>query len=294
MSNREDISKKEIKEEIPFQSSNIETIDYAIYDWLNNDMSLFVTTNKGWEKVDIIWVSAERAYQSKKKRERRDLSGTINYPLIMIGRKSVVKDPAIKGTAYGNVPHEKDAKGGAAAITIAKRINQIKTSEFANAETKKRKKQINFPRRNEKIVYETISIPMPVYVNVVYEILLRTQYQQQMNELVQPFVTRPGGINYQIIKRDGHRYEAFIEQDFVQDDNASNLAEEERKYETRISVRVLAYLIGEGENQKQPIIVKRENAVEFNFPRERIIIGDSPEHTEKQNYVGSMNIKGIK
>lgn len=280
-------SKKDNKtKEIPFKPSTIETVDFAMYDWLDKSMDLSTETNKGWQKADVIWVSGERAWQSKKKRERRDKSGTVNYPLIKVERKSVVKDPTRKGTAYGNVPHESDAKGGAAAITIARRINQDKTSNFANADSKRRRGQINFPRRNKKVVYETISIPMPVYIEVTYGITLRTQYQQQMNDLLQPFINRPGGINYQIIKRDGHRFEAFIDQDFTLNDNDNALGDEERKYETEISVRVLAYLVGEGKNDKQPKIVVRENAVEVKIPRERIVYGDEPEHTEKQGYVG--------
>jgi hypothetical protein len=38
-----------------------------------------------------------------------------------------------------------------------------------------------------------------------------------MNELLQPFITFNGGINYFLISRDGHRYEAFVEQDFAND-----------------------------------------------------------------------------
>ena len=49
--------------EIPFQPSTIETIDYAMYDWLNESMDLHTTTNKGWKKVPIIWTSAERSFQ---------------------------------------------------------------------------------------------------------------------------------------------------------------------------------------------------------------------------------------
>ena len=41
---------------------------------------------------------------------------------------------------------------------------------------------------NNKIVYESISIPMPVYVDVTYNLILRSEYQQQMNEMLTPFI----------------------------------------------------------------------------------------------------------
>jgi len=61
---------------------------------------------------------------------------------------------------------------------------------------------------------------------------------------------------------------------------------EERKFETTIEIKVLGYLVGEGKNQERPKIVIRENAVEVRIPRERIIVGDIPEHADEQGYVG--------
>ena len=281
----------EIKETIPFQPSTIETIDYAVYDWVNG-LNLHTTTNKGWEPVSIYWYTEERTQESKSQMMRRERkTGTVILPVMVVERTGVVKDPTRKGTAWANVPHETDAKGGAAAITIARRINQDKTSNFANAEAKRKKGQINFPRRKEKVVYETISIPMPVYIEATYEIKIRTQYQQQMNDLVQPFMTKTGGINYTLLKREGHRYEGFIQSDFSQNNTAGEPGDDEQKYETTITLKVLGYLIGAGKNQEQPKIVIRENAVEFKMPKERIVMGDEPEHTDKQGYVGKQGIK---
>ena len=51
----------------------------------------------------------------------------------------------------------------------------------------------------------------------------------------------------------------------------------QRNYETTISVEVMGYLIGEGENQEKPKIIRRQNAVEFKFGRERAVLGDIPD-----------------
>ena len=48
----------------------------------------------------------------------------------------------------------------------------------------------------------------------------------------------------------------------------------ERKYETSIDLNVFGYLIGDEKNQKQPRVVRRENAVQIRFARERIVIQD--------------------
>ena len=89
-----------------------------------------------------------------------------------------------------------------------------------------------------------------------------------MNSLVAPFIARTGQINAFTLKRNGHLYEAFINQDFTQTNNVDDLQEEMRMYTTEIGVRVLGYLIGEGENDDRPIVRGEENTVEVTFPRE--------------------------
>jgi hypothetical protein len=265
---------------IPLVPSTLEDIDGSFFNWIEEKLDIYASTNKGWEKVPIIWVSAERSFQIKNKKEIRDKSGTLILPLITVERSSMVKDPSRKGSYWANVPPVDDYKGG--SITITKRINQNKTLNFANADSYRKKKQINFPRKNDKVVYQTISIPMPVYVDITYLLTLRTEYQQQMNDITSPFITRTGGINHFILERNGHQYEGFIQADFSPTNNVSNMTQEERKYETKITVKVLGYLIGEDKNQETPKIVIRENAVEVKIPREKVIFGDIQEHLDKQ------------
>jgi len=264
----------------------------ALYDHLKEKMNISILTNKGFKEVPIMWVSAERAFLTKNDQDTRDKKGAMNLPLISIERVSIEKDLNKKGIVYGNALPVDDFKG--VSITIARRIKQDKTSEFAAVDAKRAVGQYNFPRKNKKVVYETISIPIPVYVEVLYKIHLKTQYQQQMNDMMQPFITFTGGINYFRINREGHYYEAFINSDYANNSNVSNMDEQERKFESEVSIRVLGYLIGKGPNQEQPKIVIRENAVDIKIARERIVVGDIPEHTDKQSYVGTTGLEGIK
>jgi len=257
---------------ITFEPSTIETVDLAMFEWLNGEMNLHTTSNRGYSKVPVIWVSAERAFQSKRSKEMRDKEGALILPLISVERSGFEKDPSNKGVAWANVPPVNDAKGGSFMIT--RQIKQDKTANFANADSKKKTGQINFPRKNKKIVYETISIPFPVSINANYSIKIRTEYQQQMNDLLQPFMTRTGNIDYFKISKDGHTYEAFIDGSFSSNSNVEDMGEEERMYEAEIDIRVLAYLVGEGSNQEKPFVVRRENAVEVKIPRERTMLNE--------------------
>tara|TARA_R110002126_G_scaffold212674_2_gene359252 strand:- start:272 stop:631 length:360 start_codon:yes stop_codon:yes gene_type:complete len=115
---------------------------------------------------------------------------------------------------------------------------------------------------------------MPTYIAVTYSIGIRAEYQQQINEILTPFVTKTGQINNFFITSEGHRFEGFIQSDFSQMNNSSNMGGSERSYETTISVRILGYLLGEGSNSDRPKIAVRENAVTLVQARERTSLGE--------------------
>tara|TARA_R110000851_G_scaffold13335_2_gene45599 strand:- start:12940 stop:13863 length:924 start_codon:yes stop_codon:yes gene_type:complete len=266
-------------EDLHFSPSTFETIDYAMFDYMNDTLSLRSRTNKGWEKTPVVWVASERSFQMKNSKEYRDDEGLIILPVITIERSAIVKDLNTRGAFYGNqFPiQSQPEKGG--SIVIARRIKQDKTSNFANANANRKyndKVGPQFVRKaTKKVVYEYISIPPIVYVEVTYSITLRTEYQQQMNDLVQPFITRPGTINSFMITRDGHRYETFVQGNYALSNNVSDMTTEERKFETKVDLKVLGYLIGEGDNQDTPKFSVRENAVEVRIPREHVVWDDS-------------------
>ena len=277
-----------IKEEIEVAPSTVEDMDRAAFEWLNNSLNIHTTTNKGWKKIPVLWVAGERVHQSKKDSRLRDSGGALILPLITIERTGVTKDPTRKGTAWAPVPNQNDEKGG--AITIARRVQQKATSKFANADMLRRRGQLNFrTRKPDKVVYETVTIPMPVYIDVTYKITLRTEYQQQMNDAMQPFITKRGGRNYLILSLNGHRYEAWIGQDFSGENTVADMGEGERNYQTSIELKVLGALIGDGPNQETPKVVIRESAVEVKVMRERVMLGDEAEHTEDKQYKGSQS-----
>ena len=274
-------------EEVKLQPSGLETIDRAMWNLVNVDLDLYLDSNEGFKKVPVLWTTAERAFQVKDNKDLRDKSGALVLPLITIARTGINKEPDRRGLPYANLYPVPDSKDG--TITIARHINQEKTARYQNAQAGKtygpkglvRGRRYNVNKRDQssqRIVYNTITIPLPTWVTVTYEIALRTEYQKQMNELIRPFFTIAG--NSRMPKRInalGHFYEVFIDGSFADNSNQTNLGMEQRNYETMVTVEVLGYLIGKGENHETPSIVTRENAVEFRIGRERSILGDIPD-----------------
>jgi hypothetical protein len=271
-------------QEIQFMPSTIETIDRALFNYIDDELNIFCTTNKGFNKIPFIWVGAERAYQIKHDKDLRDANGWLIYPIMTLERISVEKDVTKRGALYASVPNRQDNKGG--TMTVARVIKQDKTANFANADSKRLllnasligTGQNNFPRKNSKVVYETITMPIPIYLEIGYTLTIKSEYQQQINEAITPFMTTPGGPNHFNIYKDGHSFEVFIDPNYELNNNAAALMEDPRGYQTQISFRVRGYIIGGDKNEDRPKIVRRENAVEVKLPREHVIFGDIPEH----------------
>ena len=60
-------------------------------------------------------------------------------------------------------------------------------------------------------------------------------------------------------------------------------AEEERMFETKVSIKVLGYLVGEGLNMNRPSLSRKENRAKIRFSRERTIVGDKVPWKDKYN-----------
>jgi len=268
--------------EIGMLGSRIEDIDYAITSWLKEDLDLSTITNEGNKRVPVLWQTPERAFQIKNNKDIRtpdEVGGdAIILPVITIERTGITKDPTRKGGYQAQI-FSNQRNGRVGRMTIAKRIKQDKTRNFAvvgNTRTNTSgDRQKYFPRVNKKVIIETLSIPIPIYVNLDYKIIVKTEYQQQMNDLTQPFMTRTGQINSFIMRRNGHLYEAFIDQGFTQSNNVATLGEEERQFTSEVNIKVLGYLIGEGNSDDRPIVTKEENIVEITYPRETVVTAGS-------------------
>ena len=266
--------------EIGMLESNIENIDYSITSWLKTDLNLFATTNEGRKQVDILWQTPERAFQIKSNHDLRhpvdDGAGVITLPVVTVERTGITKDPSRKGGYQAHIYSDK-RNGRSGRIVIAKRIKQDKTRNFAVAGNMRTNvntggtRQKFYPRVNKKVVIETLSIPIPVYINLDYKIIVKTEYQQQMNDLTQPFMTRTGQINAFVMRRNGHLYEAFIDSGFNQSNNVATLGEDERQFTSEITIKVLGYLIGDGVSDDRPSVRRDENFVEVSFPRESVV-----------------------
>jgi hypothetical protein len=121
---------------------------------------------------------------------------------------------------------------------------------------------------------------------VKYTVTINTEYQQHMNEIIQPFMTYTAGITHFMISKEEHKYEAFFDKDssFKNGGNITKLEEQNRLFTTEFSVNVLGYLLGSGANSDKPKIITSETIVEIKLPKEREMLNESTENDKKKFY----------
>ena len=86
-----------LEEEFSIVASSFEDIDFSMYNFIDKTLNLHTKTNKGIEKVPIIWVGSERAFQVKNNRDYRDSVGKLRLPLVSVERASVAQRNGIQG-----------------------------------------------------------------------------------------------------------------------------------------------------------------------------------------------------
>lgn len=249
--------------------SNIETVDMALYNWINETMDIRCDTADGFKKVPIIWVSAERSYQIKSDQNLRDHRGALIPPIISVDRTGINKSNEARGAFQNSIVNNDER------YFISQKMNQKRTSEYANNNSLRNTGALNFATKkyvkNEKVVYQFKEILKPIYIEFSYKVSFISQYQQQMNQMIQPFLVRTGSNRYTIIENDGKKFELFIDPTINQSNNLDNLDTEERKYNSSITLKVYGYLVGSDVNQEDSIIKVRENAVEVKLAKESIV-----------------------
>tara|TARA_R110000765_G_scaffold8670_4_gene27691 strand:- start:399 stop:1232 length:834 start_codon:yes stop_codon:yes gene_type:complete len=267
------------------QGSSIENIDIGFYEYVDEALNLHVTSNGGFKKVPVTWLASERAFQIKNNVALRDASGHLKLPLITVNRTSIIKDPSFKGAyqALNQLPSSGPRGYKNNPYHVGRKIKSVKSSEFMENDLNEKTlgQNNNGYTITKKIVYEEVYIPIPVYISINYSINIRTEYQQQMNQLIVPFISSTGQINSFVFEKNGYRYEAFIQQDYGLSNNSDNLGEEERYFSTKIEVKVLGYVHGEGINDPKPQVVTKENIVEVKLVGERLVKNIS----DDKNYV---------
>ena len=154
-------------------SVTIHDCDNAILSYLQDIVQPTLIENSQTIDVPILYASGEKWTQIQSRGFMRDEKGKLMTPLISIRRSSVTERDTLKSLAVNQNPDG---------------MELVHSNKFtkANAYDKFNVLQGTKPTR------ELFISPIPEYVDISYELMLWTQYTEQMNSLVEQLVPLSG------------------------------------------------------------------------------------------------------
>ena len=218
---------------------SIEDVDFAIISYIRDILKLQVTENGQLIDVPVMYANGEKWAQVQAKGYMRDRKGKIMTPLISIRRGSITERDTLKGLGVNNNPAGNDH------IYHNKHSMNNKYDRFS----------VQYGKQRKKEYYVSL---VPEFIDVSYELLLWTEYTEQMNSLVE-----------QIMPTNGFAYgTTFKFPTFLQDVSfdTTNATGEDRVVRATIPMTTKASLLA-------PFELQRSN-FEKRFSVKKIVFGN--------------------
>ncbi len=231
----------------PIKSIGLDDIDGAVFDYLDLKLSPHVDrANENGDivsyKVPIHFAAGER-WALLRKAGFRDNHGTLILPIISVRRQNIERTGYLGGMTSAQK-----------SITVSKVIHP-KTSVIQNAVDARKRRGVFFQPKREPVI-ETLTIPFPDFCQVLYEIVIWTQYNIQMNEIMEKIFYSYEDVGGRVdsfvmpVEYDGRKpkgdtyyFVGFNEGDMVKNSNDNDFTDQEGIIKYVYNVRVPAYLM---------------------------------------------------
>jgi len=270
-----------------YQEIRIEDVDQSLYDWFDLKVNSFVETpTRELKKVPVVYASGERWATARDERGIRDKNGLLILPIISVRRTSIdrsAKDRLALGIEQGR-------------FQIARRIDP-KTNTLQNALGSRLAAS---RKKNDKTIYEITTIPFPEQFVTNYEVIVKTQYITQMNEIIQKmfsmldvqssFVMPLNASNTDNSNTDGeydnreplkgYYFVGFVDTDLSDTGNFEEFTDTERIVQYSFNVLVPTYLMLDSEGNR-PAVQTELTSYEFKFADEDVEFYDNEEDLDE-------------
>lgn len=275
----------------------IEDIDTAIFDLFNDEIPLLVTAPGPsgvaiTKRVPIIFSGGEKWAMLKKGRAMRDRNGSLILPLISIGRKNITQTPnndiagrginqqggelvirrrlAGSDRAFQNlinrtlIPNQENVAVGHESPSVT---DQITTGRDVGDRTNEPTIQdggLLLPNRRDN-VWETIVVPAPQFFTATYDVIIWTQYDVQMNQIIEQLISSflPQGNAWKIEATDrsgakkGYWFIASVDGNlFSTQNNFEDMSTTERMIKYQFTINVPGYILA-SRTPGAPVAIRR-------------------------------------
>lgn len=217
----------------------IKTVDQSCVDYFDKRLNIHVETGtEKRTKVPVIYATGERFALIRDNKGLRDDNGTLILPLISIRRTLIDRTPGNHGLGQ-ETP----------SITVRRQIH----SKTANIQNQLYARAVRgFPQPKREPVYEYLTIPFPDFANVYYEIIIWSQYQSQMNEILEKIFFNYDHLDSFVmpVEYDGHKrkgnsyyFVGFRDGNITPESNVQEFSDTERIIKYTYNIKVPAYFM---------------------------------------------------
>jgi len=220
--------------------TTIETVDQSLVDYFDKKLALKVTTvDDKREKVPVVFATGERWKLIRDGKGLRDENGTLILPVIAVRRTEFERTPGFGGLMQ-EVP----------SIVISKQVHE-KTALVRTLVDQRRRNGF-FEQKKRPPVIETLSLPFPDFANVFYEIIIWTQFQTQMNEILEKIFYNYDHMDSFVLpveydgkepKGNSYYFVGFREGTISSQSNTEEFTDQERIIKYQYNVKIPAYFM---------------------------------------------------
>ena len=234
----------------------LKDIDVAMVNHIKNVMKPTVKEANETIKVPVLYGNEERWKAVRKRGVLRDKNGSIIFPLIVVRRTDVVFNDAMP------LSFDQDVTGE--HIKVVRSTNWSKDNRYDR-----------FAVQNGiKPAQETITTGMPDFVNCTYQIVMMTNYIEQMNYLTELFIEHENtyfGDEY------SYKFLSVLEGGFS--DASEMTVEGERLIRTDFGMVLKGYVIPQFTNT---IVTGKTSEIIRNISPTRVVFGFEGDATSRQ------------
>lgn len=280
--------------------NGIEDVDKAVFNLFDKVLS-FPSKNNKSSRILVIFATGERFALVKNRKPIRDKGGAFILPLIAVRRSGINLLPDVSyglPTDTGDLVIKKRLaetdsdyqnfinKLGLVNQTNVKSLNNFqdrtnKLTALPGTKTSRRisdKRDVKFLSGHllkndvQRNIFEVITIPFPKFFKASYEVTFWSQYQVQMNQMIENMVmsVETNGYNFKVQSDKGYWYVAELGDDFRSGDNFEEFVDQERMIRYTFTINVNSWFVA-SQNPGMPSPFRRYfSAPQINFSVDQI------------------------
>jgi len=266
--------------EIP--SCGIEDVDRAVFNLFDKILAFEVKVKEQTTKVPVVFAAGERFALTRRQRPIRDTNNALILPIIAIKRGTIgYKTESEAGGVpisfrqtgdyiirkrlsstdrnYQNIVNKLSIKNQSNVSSRANFLLNDISPGNSNIPDKFASRRngtgISFgsggklllPLNNDigNNIFETITAPYPVFIQVNYNIVFWCQYVQQINQMIETMLIKTSGTGreFHIETDKGYTFTAFLNGTLTSNDNFDEYSSDERVIKYSFDIRVPSYIL---------------------------------------------------